>query len=305
MTDDLPPMVTRVEPAVPALPRPGLLAAAVLTFGYWLALIGGMAVVVIVALFFVGKPNEAPVEGATDIQRMPPAMRAALAWSFPAGYFCGLVFSLVVIRRVVGPGWTREFGLHRLPAVHLLLGFLALPGFILLSDALARFVQPVDAFAYRVTGIREIDLSEPLRAIFESFHWSFAVLAIGVGPGVVEELWCRGFLGCGLIGRHGAWLGVALSSMFFGLLHLWPPSYVIVTAAMGACLHFAYLTSRSLWVPITMHLTNNGFAGLAATGTISLHEVEAGVAANQTAVAVGAAAALLMCGYAMWRLRTR
>jgi membrane protease YdiL (CAAX protease family) len=302
---DLPPLVMRVEPAAP--PRPGLLGAVVLTFGYWLSLIGGMMAVVFVAMLAVGffgkNTSEPPVEGASDIERMPPALRAALGWAFPAGYACGLIYSIAVIRKVVGRGWTREFGLNRLPPVHLLLGFLALPGFVLLSDALARFVQPLDAIAYRTFGVKEIDLGGPLRAIFESFHWSFAVFAIGIGPGVVEELWCRGFLGRGLLARHGALLGVLFSSAFFGLLHLWPPSYVLVTAAMGACLHFAYLASRSLWVPIAMHFANNSFAALAATGSIRLESVEVQVAANETAVVAASVVALAACGFAMWRTR--
>ena len=43
-----------------------------------------------------------------------------------------------------------------------------------------------------------------------------AVLIIGLGPGLGEELWCRAFLGRGLVGRHGVVMGVILTSLFFG-----------------------------------------------------------------------------------------
>jgi len=302
---ELPPLVLRVEPVAPPKPRPGLLGAALLTFGYWATLIGGMLAVVFVAAVVAGIQggNDAhqPAEGANDIERLPPTVRESLALSFPAGYACGLLYSIVVIRMMVGRGWTRELGLRRLPPYHLFLGLLALPGFILLSDAFARVLQPLDRAAYSALGWDDVDFADPLRAIFASYHWSFAVLAIGIGPGLVEELWCRGFLGRGLIGRHGALAGVALSSAFFGLLHLWPPSYVLVTAAMGACLHFTYLASRSLWVPIAIHFANNSFAALVSTGTISVQNVEAQVMANEAAVAALAAATLLTCGLAMWQ----
>ena len=91
--------------------------------------------------------------------------------------------------------------------------------------------------------------------------------------------------------------------MFFGALHVWPPSYVIVTAVMGAGLHFAYITSRSLWVPIAIHLANNSFAALAAMKAISTQQMEATAAANPTTVPIAAVCVLLFCGLAMWHSR--
>jgi hypothetical protein len=47
--------------------------------------------------------------------------------------------------------------------------------------------------------------------------------------------------------------------MLFGLLHM-DPSLILVTGLMGAYLHFLYLASRSIWVPVLLHMLNNGFA---------------------------------------------
>lgn len=307
---ELPPLVLQVVPMAPPRPGPGLLKAATLTFGYWVVLIGGMLAVVFFAAFvfaLAGKKDDVaikPDDGTNEIARMPPTIRSALAWSFPAGYVCGLIYSVVVIRKVVGREWMHALGLTRLPPYHLVLGLIALPGFIILSDVLAGVVHPLDEAVYGALGFRELgDMGEALRAMFNDFHWSFAVLAIGVGPGLVEELWCRGFLGRGFIGRYGWLVGIGLSSAFFGMLHLWPPSYVIVTAAMGACLHFAYVTSRSLWVPIVMHFANNSFAALVVMNVVPAQEIEASVAANEAAAFALAAAVLLLCGLAMWHAR--
>jgi membrane protease YdiL (CAAX protease family) len=103
------------------------------------------------------------------------------------------------------------------------------------------------------------DMMEQMGKMFGAWPWPFGVLVIGMGPGIGEELWCRGFLGRGLVGRHGVVLGVLLTSFFFGLIHLDPYQG---TAAMliGLYLHFTYLVTRSLWVPMLLHFLNNSLA---------------------------------------------
>lgn len=301
---DEPPMARRVKP------KPGFWLAAILTFAYWIVLIGFMVAVVVVVAIAIGifGPKGAldakPGGDAGDVKNLAPALRDAMAWSFPAGYLGGLLFSMVILRALVGKHWIHDIGLARLSKFHLLLGLAALPGFVIVSDALARLVQPLDTAIFGILGFGEVgDSSEALRVLFQDFHWSFAVFAVGVCPGVVEELWCRGLLGRGLVGRHGWFAGILLSSMFFGALHLWPPSYVIVTATMGAGLHFAYATSRCLWVPVAMHLVNNSFAVLASTRIISTEGMDAAMLARPLPIIATAAMVLLACGLTMWLAR--
>jgi hypothetical protein len=66
-----------------------------------------------------------------------------------------------------------------------------------------------------------------------------------------------------LCARYGLIAGVVVTSILFGLLHI-DPAYALVTAIMGAYLHFVYLASRSIWVPIILHVVNNGVAVLIA-----------------------------------------
>jgi membrane protease YdiL (CAAX protease family) len=240
-----------------------------------------------------------------SVAAIPPELRGALAWAFPAGYAAGFVFAVTVFRLVAGRGWTREVGLNRLPARHLGLGLLVLPGFVVLSDWLAQLLsQWIDPVVFRVTGLGGLgDSGQALQDTFSGHHWSFAVLAIGVGPGIVEEVWCRGFLSRGLVGRYGWAAGVTLTSLFFGALHLWPPSYVLTTAAMGACLHYTYTASRSLWVPITIHLVNNSFGALSAVKAIPTEPLERAGADHPVLMVVLAACLLLAAGTAMWTVR--
>ena len=311
-----PPLVTRVEeepplvlmaepvsPPPPARPWPGFWGAVLTTLGFAVVLFGVLIGVVFVAAFVLGAvegPDAfAPPPGvaAGTVAALPPAVVEALAIAFPVAYAASLVYAAVMLRCFVGRGWARAVGLGRLPPAHLALAVFALPGFVVLSDALAALLFRLFESDPKQTG----DLGE----IFRSFHWSFAVLAIGVGPGVVEELWCRGFLGRGLVGRYG-WLGgVALTSLFFGALHMYPLAYVLVTAAMGGALHFVYAMSRSLWVPVAVHLLNNSFAGLVAVKAIPADGMERAMADNPV-LGGGLAAATLVCaGIAMWTGRAR
>jgi membrane protease YdiL (CAAX protease family) len=86
-----------------------------------------------------------------------------------------------------------------------------------------------------------------------------AILAIGVMPGVGEELWCRAFLGRGLVGKHGLFWGVLGTSFLFGAIHVDPRQGTMAMVA-GIMLHYIYLTTRSLLLPMLLHFLNNSMA---------------------------------------------
>src|SRR5207244_1470775 len=86
-----------------------------------------------------------------------------------------------------------------------------------------------------------------------------AILIIGFGPAIGEELWCRGFLGRGLVGNYGPVAGAFLTSFLFGLIHI-EPRQAMVAMLMGLVLHYTYLMTRSLLVPMLLHLLNNSLA---------------------------------------------
>lgn len=306
---DEPPLVTRVEPPlvmpVTDRPGPGFWAALGLTVVYWLVLIGTAVLLVAAAVAYrvIADGWEAvksPGGPAGSVEALPPDVGRVLAWAFPVGYAAGLGFTLLVVRRHVGRDWPRAFGLDRRPWPHLGLVLVALPGFVVLSDVIASaFARLVDAPLYRATGWSPPD-PNALGQVYGGHPWWFVVFAIGVGPGIVEELWCRGYLGRGLVGRYGWTAGVFLTSLFFGLLHAWPPSYVLTTAVMGAALHFSYVVSGSLWVPILLHVLNNGFAGLGAVGVVPGDLGARAMAADPGGTTVLAAAGVALAGLAGW-----
>jgi hypothetical protein len=98
-----------------------------------------------------------------------------------------------------------------------------------------------------------------LLAEFQEWPLLVGILVIGGLPCLSEELWCRAYLGRGLVGRQGLVLGVILTSILFGVIH-GHPHQGAMAAVMGICLHYAYLTSRSLMIPMLIHFLNNSLA---------------------------------------------
>lgn len=113
----------------------------------------------------------------------------------------------------------------------------------------------------------------------------FAVL-----PGICEELLFRGAL-FGLLGRSvGPVTKVVLVAVGFGFAHLLLPR-ILPTAALGVLLGAAALRSRSLVVPMVVHVTNNAVAvTLGRAGVEDVHP------AALTALAVVSIAAVTGMG---------
>jgi membrane protease YdiL (CAAX protease family) len=90
---------------------------------------------------------------------------------------------------------------------------------------------------------------------------TFGVLlvALALGPALGEEIVFRGLIGNGLVRRWGTAGGVLLTSLLFAGVHGFPP-HALATLPLALFLHFAYLQTRSLWVPIILHACNNALS---------------------------------------------
>jgi membrane protease YdiL (CAAX protease family) len=312
-------MVVRVESAPPApgvptpppRPRPGFLEAVLWCLLFLAAqIVGavlGMACVLGAHAVGTDKPSQFVLDqlaglGNATSATAPPGGRPpvpteigqSLAWGMLAAQVASLALIRVVVPRRVGPDWKRQLGVRPPWGFHVLLVVLLLPGFMLLAEGLGDLLT-------RLTNIRMPVAPGALNQVFAPWPRWLTVLTVGVGPGVVEEVWCRGFLGRGLCARYGLTAGVILTSVLFGLLHI-DPMYAIVTGCMGAYLHFVYLASRSIWVPVLLHTLNNGLAMLA---TLAGVQVQLNPAVNEyTAVIYLASFSLVMfASFALWTSR--
>jgi len=185
-----------------------------------------------------------------------PGMTLSLAVAFLITELLVIGFPCLILFLVVGRDWPRQIGLKRLPTLsHLLFVLAAFPAMVLLANivyAISKLFLP-SLSQLGIPGMEE------MVKVFSQWPWPFAVLVIGLGPGIGEELWCRGFLGRGLIAQHGVWLGVLFTSFFFGLIHV-DPCQGTMAMLMGLWLHYTYLMTRCLVVPMLVHFLNNSFA---------------------------------------------
>jgi membrane protease YdiL (CAAX protease family) len=221
---------------------------------------------------------------------------------------CGLLTAVGaawgLVRVVTGRDWVKV--LARQPAAAQLvlapLECLAAAGvggliFYVVDPHLPRFELP------GMSGMMEQMVKE-----FRGWPPLAAVLIIGLGPGLGEELWCRAFLGRGLVGRHGAVMGVILTSLFFGAIH-GDPHQGAMAAAMGLTLHFAYLTTRSLWIPMLLHFLNNSLSVIAdklpQVGRDKLENIDTNPAGIPWQVLAASACLLAAVGWALYSSRGR
>lgn len=233
--------------AIPQPPHPGFWWSALWCLGLivFLRVVPG---ILALGIFVVeGMSNPKLLRMARDeMTRSPEFARPMLiAMAFAQVLSAGSAW--LVLRLFAGREWHRLVALRRPSAAHLVLALIGLPALITVNigvDGLARRFLP--------------DLGALDRAIAMFAHWPIlpGILVIGLGPGIGEELWCRAFLGRGLVARYGALGGVVLTSLLFGLLHL-DPRHVAIAMFIGIFLHLTYLATRSLVVPMILHIGNN------------------------------------------------
>jgi membrane protease YdiL (CAAX protease family) len=109
----------------------------------------------------------------------------------------------------------------------------------------------------------------------ESVSVLAAPAAMGIVSGITEEIVVRGVLFRILEEWLGTWAALAISSVFFGMVHLGNPhatvwSALAIAAEAGTMLAAAYMVTRRLWLAIGIHaawnFTQGGVFGVAVSG---------------------------------------
>jgi uncharacterized protein len=237
-------------------------------------------------------------------------MRDSLMHALAITEICVIFFSWGAIRLMVGADWKRKLALRRPGVVHTLLAVIGLPALAIVGSGAYAFLTKVcgipgmETLLQHLPGMGEVHVPflQELMNTIKGWPLPIAILIIGIGPGIGEELWCRGFLGRGLVGRYGVVLGIAITSFFFGLIHL-DPAQGTMAMLMGVCLHYVYQTTRSLWLSILLHFMNNSLSVILmrfpALDAIDEHPQQFLVLFAASAVLVAA------IGYAFYQSRAR
>lgn len=162
-----------------------------------------------------------------------------------------LATALVIVARKRG-SW-REIGFRRPPLLPMLLTPIIFAGQMLL-------IMLINIGILLSTGSFE----NPQRNLFTDpggFTWSNYVLAMVAGAiiaPIVEELIFRGLLYQWLRSRTNVAIAVLLSGAIFGAIHMIPIAFPALFV-VGVVLALAFQWSKSLWVPITLHVFQNAF----------------------------------------------
>ncbi len=90
----------------------------------------------------------------------------------------------------------------------------------------------------------------------------FAITLIGAGVlvPIAEELYFRGLIHRWFEPRLAFWPRVLLSALIFGLAHFDSVGVVASSYVMGVVNAVAYEKSKSLWLPILIHISTNSIA---------------------------------------------
>lgn len=154
----------------------------------------------------------------------------------------------------------------RRPLLILLLGaIIALSG-VALSDLLYRFTLSIEFPAalqplqeYFQNGQRMMDEHIQAFLVMENFGDFVEVfLILAILPALCEETLFRGLIQPLFIkGFRNVHLGIIVTSVVFGLLHQQFYSFLSIMA-LSVVLGYMRIWSQSLWLPVFMHLINNG-----------------------------------------------
>jgi CAAX protease family protein len=232
-----------------------------------------------------------------------PVMKRMMQISLIVAPACGIIFSLLIIPRVVGKEWRRRLAIRRPHLEHLVLICLLLFPVFVFSIAFESFASK---FPKRV---REFPLPGMQEVVESMMTWPawIVVLGIAIGPALSEELFCRGFLGHGLCRRFGNRLGIVITSFFFGLIHMNLIQSIYATG-VGLLLHSLYLATRSLLAPILLHFLHNFFAAAAEMKEIPIplaSSLQHAYEINPWLMLLAAALMIAAIGWAFWTSRVR
>ncbi|MGQ0634609.1 MAG: lysostaphin resistance A-like protein [Planctomycetaceae bacterium] len=237
----------------PARPIPGFWGAIALTA----AAVGLQSVGGLIYLYvFAGDWRKLGVEEITRRLAVPSTVLMLLS-------------ALILVLVVHGGNARRVLAVRRVGIAQLLIAALLVPPCLILSLSLAdwtsarlRHDEPAaDAEtgslaprSRRATGALS-EIAEATYGQLADRSWPVILLGFCLLPAVGEEVFFRGLLGRGLVGRYGA-AGVLCASFLFAVHHL-TPDHIAATVLLGFVAQLIYLSAKSLWAPITLHALNN------------------------------------------------
>lgn len=85
------------------------------------------------------------------------------------------------------------------------------------------------------------------------------LLIVAILPAICEEFLFRGVLYASISSKCSPKVAILLSGILFGIMHL-DPTRMILTSILGIVFAYTLYYSKSIFIPILLHLINNGVA---------------------------------------------
>ena len=195
--------------------------------------------------------------GAALLARYPNDVSAKLTVGLATQvlWVC-LAFGIALLLGAARPAQRLGLGPGRLGVPSLVL---LVAGFAVFSNGLNALLIWIDV---RDTGtLAELDATVA-QAQTRAPTFSLALLALGLAPGVGEEILFRGLLQRGLVPRIGALAGIVAAAAVFALAHL-DPVHSSVALLLGVYLGSVAHLAGSVRASIACHVVNNTLGLLA------------------------------------------
>jgi membrane protease YdiL (CAAX protease family) len=108
---------------------------------------------------------------------------------------------------------------------------------------------------------------------FGEFPLALVLVGGCLFPALGEEILFRGFIGRGLVARYGVLVGMLLTSVLFGLMHV-DPAQAASVMPLGWVFQVVFLSTKSLAAPILLHALINATSFLVIRNVDVLGDVE-------------------------------
>jgi membrane protease YdiL (CAAX protease family) len=130
-------------------------------------------------------------------------------------------------------------------------------------------ILPWSAGLIYAIGGPNVEKSEAMKSLMEVFRGGnplATIFALTIVAPFAEEIFFRGQILRGLLGRYSPWTAIAVSAVIFSVAHLNPVQFP-ATLLLGLLLGWLYWRTGSVWPSMFAHAWNNFLPSLAAIAT--------------------------------------